>query len=401
MRSSYFLVIAALAACGSGESKGQTHGEVAQGPPNTNYRPAFQDQTRAPEMRSGVEIAVQEIVHGLDHPWAIVFLPDGRMLVTERAGRLRVVTRQGQISPPVAGLPVVDARGQGGLLDVVLGPSFASDREIYWSYSEPRGGGENGTSVARGRLSDDLTRVENVQVIFRQQPAWRSTAHFGSRLVFDRQGHLYITLGERQTRESRQLAQDLSTDLGKIVRINADGSIPPDNPFVGRANVRPEIWSYGHRNVQGADLNPDTGELWSVEHGPQGGDELNIPRAGRNYGWPIITYGEDYSGRPEGAGIQVHEGMEQPVYYWDPVIAPGDMDFYRGNLFPWRGDILIAGLASESLTRLRVQNERVVGEERFAPGVGRIRDLAESEDGSIWIITDEDNGKIYRLTPKR
>jgi glucose/arabinose dehydrogenase len=295
----------------------------------------------------------------------------------------------------------VDARGQGGLLDIALGPSFASDRMIYWSYAEPRGGEENGTSVARGRLSDDLARVEAVQVIFRQQPAWRSTAHFGSRLVFDREGRLFVTLGERQTQESRRLAQDLTTDLGKIVRINADGSVPPDNPFVGHANARPEIWSYGHRNVQGADLNPETGELWSVEHGPQGGDELNIPRAGRNYGWPIITYGEDYSGRPEGAGIQTREGMEQPVYYWDPVIAPGDMDFYRGALFPWRGDILIAGLSSQALTRVRVQNERVIGEERFALGVGRIRDLAESEDGSIWIITDEDNGKVFRLTPRR
>jgi glucose/arabinose dehydrogenase len=402
MRHFCFALILAFSACSSGESRGQAGAPVSQGPANTTYRPAFENQTRAPDMRSGVAINAQEIAHGLDHPWAIVFLPDGRMLVTERAGRLRVVTRAGQIAAPISGLPPVDARGQGGLLDVVLGPNFAADRMIYWSYAEPRGGGgENGTSVARGRLSDDLARVENVQVIFRQQPAWRSTAHFGSRLVFDREGHLFITLGERQTKESRLLAQDLSTDLGKIVRINADGSIPQDNPFVGRANARPEIWSYGHRNVQGADLNPDTGALWSVEHGPQGGDELNIPRAGHNYGWPIITYGEDYSGRPEGVGIQTQEGMEQPVYYWDPVIAPGDMDFYRGELFPWRGDILIAGLSSEALTRVHVQNERVVGEERFALGVGRIRDLAESEDGAVWIITDEDNGKIFRLTPRR
>ena len=401
MRTPCFLVIVALAACGSGESRGQTHGEVAQGPPNTNYHPAFQNQTRAPAMPSGVTIDAQEIAHGLDHPWAIVFLPGGKVLVTERAGRLRVVTPQGRISAPITGLPPVDARGQGGLLDVVLAPTYSTDRTLYWSYSEPRGGGENGTSVARGVLNADESRITGVRVIFRQQPAWRSTAHFGSRLVFDREGRLFVTLGERQTQESRRLAQDLSTDLGKIVRINADGSIPRDNPFVGRANARPEIWSYGHRNVQGADLNPDTGELWSVEHGPQGGDELNIPRAGRNYGWPIITYGEDYSGRPEGAGIQAQAGMEQPIYYWDPVIAPGDMDFYRGTLFPWHGDILIAGLASEVLTRLRVQNERVIGEERFALGVGRIRDLAESEDGSLWIITDEDNGKIFRLTPRR
>ncbi len=400
MRHLLFAFVLIFAACSGGESSGQGDAPVRQGAPNTNYRPAFSGQTRAPEARTGVTIASQEIARGLVHPWAITFLPDGRMLVTERPGRLRVVTRDGAVSPPVAGLPAVDARGQGGLLDVVLGPSFTTDRLIYWSYAEPRGNQTNGASVARGRLSDDATRVENVQVIFRQLPAWRSTGHFGSRLVFDREGRLFITLGERQQPEPRQLAQDLSTTLGKIVRINADGTIPRDNPFVGRNNVRPEIWSYGHRNVQGADIDPETGALWTIEHGPQGGDELNRPEAGKNYGWPIITYGEDYSGRPEGEGVQQREGMEQPIYYWDPVIAPGDMDFYRGALFPWRGDVLIAGLESEALTRLRLRDRRVVGEERFALGVGRIRDLAESEDGAIWIITDEDDGRIYRLTPR-
>jgi len=397
MRRLSFMLALFFAAC-SGESSGQA---VSQGPANTDLHPAFANQTRAPAMNSSVRIAVQEIARGLEHPWALVFLPDGRLLVTERPGRMRVVTRDGRVSAPIVGIPAVYARGQGGLLDVVLSPDFAHDRLIYWSYAEPRGEDRvNGTSVARGRLSDDLSRVDNVQVIFRQQPAWRSSAHFGSRLVFDRGGHLFVTLGERQTIESRPLAQNLSTDLGKVVRINADGSIPPDNPFVGRDGVRPEIWSYGHRNVQGADLNPDTGELWTVEHGPQGGDELNIPRAGRNYGWPVITYGEEYSGDPIGAGITQHEGMEQPVYYWDPVIAPGDMDFYRGTLFPWRGDILVAGLRAEALVRLRVRDERVVGEERFALGVGRVRDLAESEDGALWIITDEDNGRLLRLTPR-
>lgn len=399
MRTLVFAAALIFTACDSGESSGQAGAPVSQAAPNTNYRPAFAGQTRAPEMRSGVRIATQEIASGLSHPWAIVFLPDGRMLVTERAGRLRVVTRDGDVSAPVAGLPPVDARGQGGLLDVVLGPSFATDRLIYWSYSEPRGDRTNGASVARGRLSEDGARVTNVEVIFRQQPAWRSTAHFGSRLVFDREGHLFITLGERQTEESRQLAQDVSTDLGKVVRINADGSIPADNPFVGQTNARPEVWSYGHRNVQGADLNPETGQLWTIEHGPQGGDELNRPEAGKNYGWPIISYGEDYSGRPEGAGITQHDGMEQPIYYWDPVIAPGDMDFYRGALFPWRGDVLIGGLNSEALVRLRLEGDRVAGEERFALAVGRVRDLAESEDGALWIVTDEDNGRILRLTP--
>ena len=387
-----------FAACTSGESNGQT-GAVEQGAPNTDFQPAFENQTRAPEARSNVTIDVQEIAQGLDHPWAIVFLPDGRMLVTERAGQLRIVTREGRISPPIAGLPAVRAHGQGGLLDVVLGPSFARDRMIYWSYVEPRGGG-SGTTVARGRLNEAATGIEHVQVIFRQVPVARAGGHHGSRLVFDREGHLFITLGERQRPETRPLAQDNSTLLGKIVRINADGTVPADNPFVGQANVRPEIWSYGHRNVQGADLNPETGALWTVEHGPQGGDELNIPQAGRNYGWPIICYCEDYGGAPM-VESPVREGMEQPIYYWDPVIAPGDMDFYRGDLFPWRGDILIAGLRSQQLVRLRIENERVAGEERFALGVGRIRDLAESEDGALWVITDEDNGRILRLTPRR
>jgi aldose sugar dehydrogenase len=401
MRTLVFAATLLFAACGGTPSSGQQTGrEVRQGPPNTSFAPAFAGQTRAPETRSDVTIATEDIASGLNHPWAIAFLPDGRLLVTERAGRLRVITRNGNVSAPVQGLPAVFAQGQGGLLDVVLGPSFATDRLIYWSYAEARDGRGNGTSVARGRLSDDLSRVDGVQVIFRQMPSWESRGHFGSRLVFDREGRLYITLGDRQRSESRPRAQDVSTHIGKVVRINADGSTPADNPFVGRVNARGENWSYGHRNIQGADLHPDTGVLWTVEHGPRGGDELNIPQAGRNYGWPIIGYGEDYDGQPMHEASQ-REGMEQPVYYWDPVIAPGDMDFYRGSLFPWRGDILIAGLDTEALVRLDVEGERVTGEERFALGVGRVRDVAESEDGALWVVTDEDNGRLVRLTPRR
>jgi glucose/arabinose dehydrogenase len=395
------LVAAAVvfAACSS-ESSSKSSAPVRQGAANTNLQPAFAQQTRAPEQRSGVEIAVERIARGLNEPWAIAFMPDGRMLVTERVGRLRIVTRAGTVSEPITGLPDVDMRSQGGLLDVVPAPDFAQSRILYWSYSEPRGNGENGTSVARGRLSSDERRLEDVRVIFRQQPSWRSTGHYGSRIVFDRDGRLFVTLGERQTNESRVFAQDLSTDLGKVVRINADGSPAAGNPFAGRANARPEVWSYGHRNVQGADLNPETGELWTIEHGPQGGDEVNIARAGRNYGWPIISYGEEYSGVPVGDGITQREGMEQPLYYWDPVIAPGDMDFYRGDLFPWRGDLIIAGLRAEALVRLHLDGERVAGEERFALGIGRIRDVAESEDGALWVITDETDGGVYRLTPR-
>jgi aldose sugar dehydrogenase len=395
-----------LGACGpAGQPAAQTPpppaaaAPVDDGPPNTTYQPAFRGQTRAPEIHSNVTLNVETIAEGLNHPWSIQFLPDGRALVSERSGAMRVVARGAPLSPPIAGLPPVDAREQGGLLDIALSPAFATDRLVYWSYSEPRGGGRNSTSVARGRLSEDATRLANVQVIFRQEPPWRSAAHFGSRLVWDRDGHLFVTMGERFLPQSRVHAQDLVTDLGKVVRINADGSIPPDNPFVGRADARPEIWSYGHRNVQGAALQPDTGKLWTIEHGPRGGDELNAPQAGKNYGWPIIGYGIDYSGEKMGDGITQHEGMEQPIYYWDPVIAPSGMTFYQGSLFPWRGDILIAALRG-AVVRLKLDGEHVVGEERLLTDQGRIRDVQEAADGSVWVTTDEDEGRVLRLTPQ-
>lgn len=397
MRS--FLVAGGLLLAACTPSNGQSP-SGAQGAPNTDFSPAFEHQTRAPAVESGVEIAVETIARGLVEPWSIAFLPDGRLLVTERPGRLRIVTREGRVSEPVAGIPAVDDRNQGGLLGVAVSRNFATDRLIYWSYAEPRGQDRNGTSVARGRLSDDESRVENVQVIFRQMPAWESRAHYGSVLVFDGAGHLFVTLGDRQRDDSREYAQDLSTHIGKVVRIVPDGSAPADNPFVSQQGARAEVWSYGHRNVQGADLHPETGELWTIEHGPQGGDEINIARAGRNYGWPVISYGEEYDGRPVNEGITTREGMEQPLYYWDPVIAPGDMDFYRGSLFPWRGNLLIAGLRAQSLVRLELDGERVIGEERFNLGIGRIRDVEESEDGALWVVTDEERGGLYRLTPR-
>jgi len=401
MRPQLFAALLIFAACSAPDGSAQTGAPVTQGAPNTTYQPAFAGQTRAPQRVSGVTIEAQQIATGLVRPWAIAFLPDGRALVTERPGRLRIVGADGVLSAPIRGLPEVDARGQGGLLDVVLSPSFATDRLIYWSYAEGRGANTNGTSVARGRLNADMSAVENVQVIFRQMPSWESRGHFGSRLVFDRQGRLFITLGDRQQDEPRERAQDNSTHIGKVIRINADGTVPADNPFVGQQNVRPEIWSTGHRNVQSAAIDPTTGELWTVEHGPRGGDELNLTRAGRNYGWPIISYGIEYRGPPINAGITQRDGLEQPNYYWDPVIAPGGMDFYRGDLFPWRGSLLVSGMIVRSIVRLEIQNERVVGEERLDPGVGRIRDLAEAPDGAIWVVTDDDNGGVYRLTPRR
>ncbi|MGE0597267.1 MAG: PQQ-dependent sugar dehydrogenase [Hyphomonadaceae bacterium] len=395
-----FAFLAAAACNAPNETRAQSEGApVAAGAANTDYTPAFDGQTRAPEQRSGVTLAVEEIAAGLDEPWSIAFLPDGRALVTEREGRLRVVSRNGAVSEPVAGTPRVDARNQGGLLDVVLSPNFVQDRTLFLTFAEPRGGGANSTSVARGVLNADATSLDNVRVIFQQNPAWQSTGHYGSRIVFDREGLMFVTFGDRQGDDSRESAQDLGTHIGKVVRINTDGSAADGNPFAGRAGALPEIWSYGHRNVQGAALHPETGDLWTVEHGPRGGDEINITRAGLNYGWPVISYGIEYRGAPVLGGISAQEGMEQPLYYWDPVIAPGDMDFYRGELFPWRGDLLVAGLRAPSIVRLEIEGERVVGEERLLTDQGRVRDIEEAADGALWVITDEDNGRVLRVTP--
>ena len=364
-----------------------------------HQRPAFPEQTRAPQLESDVELEVQKIVSGLSHPWGMAFLPDGRLLVTEKSGQLRVVTQQGELSAPVKGVPKVDTRGQGGLLDVNLAPDFETSRMVYLSYAEPTKDKKTRTAVARGKLSKDDKELKKVEVIFRQAPPWDSTFHYGSRLIWDNQGRLYITLGERSKPEPRVLAQDLSTHLGKVVRLNADGSVPTDNPFVDKKDARPEIWSYGHRNIQGAALHPGSGRLWTIEHGPQGGDELNMPKAGKNYGWPVITYGEDYSGEPIGSGITQNKNMEQPIYYWDPVIAPAGMIFYQGDMFKeWQGDILISSLRPGSVVRLNVRDQRVVGEERLLQKVGRVRDIAEDANGALWIITDKDNGELLKVS---
>ena len=375
-------------------------------PPNgAHQKPAFASQTRAPEKKSGVAYDVVPVATGLERPWSLAFLPDGRMLVTERPGRLRVVTKEGALSPPVTGLPAMDARGQGGLLDVVLDPAFATNRLIYWSYSEGREGGANNTAVARGRFIDGpAPKVENVEVIFHQTPSLVSTLHFGSRLVFARDGKLFITLGERSIEEGRHQAQRVDGLLGKVVRINPDGTIPTDNPFVGRAGVKPEIWSIGHRNIQSAALHPATGELWEVEHGARGGDELNVVRKGRDYGWPTITYGIEYRGTPVTGDITAKEGMEQPVYYWDPVIAPSGMVFYTGDLFPaWKGSVFIGGLASTTLVRLSMDGDKVTGEERLLtdlqPKRERIRDVRQGPEGALYVLTDDPQGRLLRIVP--
>ena len=371
----------------------------AASPNAPDQRPAFAGQTRAPLIQDKTELRTTVIAKGLVHPWGMAELPDGRWLVTERPGRLRLVGADGKMSEPIHGVPPVAAGGQGGLLDVAVRGDFAQSRRIWWSYSEPRENGANATAVATGVLSPDGAQLSEVRVVFQQQPAWRSSMHFGSRLVFDRQGALFVTTGDRSDATARRLAQDVTTTIGKVVRINPDGGAASGNPSLQRG--LPEIWSYGHRNIQAAALGPD-GALWLVEHGARGGDELNRPAAGRNYGWPIITYGIDYSGRPIGEGLTAREGLEQPLYYWDPVIAPSGMVFYDGALFPeWRGSILIGGLASRSLVRLTLAGQRVSGEARYFQGQWRVRDVEVARDGAVMILTDHSDGALIRLTPAR
>lgn len=367
--------------------------------PNAVWQsPAFQGQTRAPKPADTERWSVETVAQGLDHPWAIEFLPDGAMLVTERPGSLRRITPRGDVSEPIAGVPEVHAQGQGGLLDVAVAPDFEQSRRIFLSFAEPRENG-NGTAVARAVLDESNENLSDVEVIFRQRPSWRSRGHFGSRIVFALDGTMYVTLGDRQTGEARVNAQDPSNHIGTVVRINLDGSVPDDNPFAEGEEGAPEVWSYGHRNLQAADRHPETGELWTIEHGPRGGDELNRPEPGKNYGWPTITYGVEYSGSKVGEGITENAGMEQPVYYWDPVIAPSGMDFYESDLFPaWQGDLFIGGLASQQVTRLVMEDGRVVAEEWLSIG-HRVRDVREGPDGAIYLVTDEGNGKVLRIIP--
>lgn len=342
----------------------------------------------------GEQVRVVPFVTGLDTPWSIAFLPDGRLLVTERDGRLRPIDATGKVGAPISGVPKVAARGQGGLLDVALDPKFAQNRLIYLSYAEPRPEGA-ATAVARGKLSDDLTRLTDLDVIFRQQPAVSGGNHFGSRLVFAPDGMLFVTLGERFNHMDK--AQDLSTTLGKVVRIAPDGSIPADNPFVERVGARPEIWSFGHRNVQAAAIEPGTGALWTVEHGPRGGDEVNRPEAGENYGWPVIGYGRHYSGAQIGVGT-AKEGMEQPLFYWDPSIAPSGAAFYTGDALPgWRGQLFVGALAGQALVMVKVRDGAVIGEERLPLGK-RIRDVRMGPDGALWLAA-ESTGEILRVVP--
>jgi glucose/arabinose dehydrogenase len=374
-------------------------------PNATGQTPAFPGQTRICGVASNVAFDVVELTKSLDHPWAVEPLPDGRLLVTERAGRLRIVSASGQVGEPIAGLPAVAAGGQGGLLDVALGPTFAQDRTIFWTFSEPRDGG-NGTAIGRGTLSADGTKVEGVQIIFHVQPTYNGRQHFGSRIAFGPDGMLYASFGERSDTPMRPNAQRLDGHLGKVIRIRPDGSVPPDNPFVGRAEAKPEIWTLGHRNPQGLAFDAQ-GRLWQVEHGTRGGDELNLIQRGKNYGWPLQAYGIEYSGAQPitsalGPSAPAVAGMEQPTYFWDPVIAPSGLQFYTGNAFPaWRGSLFVGGLGGKKLVRLVLDGTRVVGEEwLLADRNQRIRDVKQGPDGLLYVVTDENAGALWKLVPR-
>jgi aldose sugar dehydrogenase len=388
-----------IAACAQPAGEAAYAGPVETAPPEgVGQRPAFAGQTRAPQPPAASRLLKTEFARGLERPWGIEALPDGRFLVTEKAGRLRVVTRDGRVLAPIAGIPEVDARGQGGLLDVAVKPSGTRHFLVCLSYAEPRGEGRSATAVACGRATgaEDLAFQGPLRVIFRQEPAWASAGHYGSRIVFGPNETVFITTGERQRVEARVNAQRVESTIGKVVRLNMDGSAPLDNPFAAQGGVAAQVWSLGHRNIQSAALRSD-GALWTVEHGPRGGDELNKPLAGKNYGWPVTTYGIDYNGQPIGEGITAREGMEQPVYYWDPVIAPSGMLFHSGKLFSsWKGDALIGGLRSQSVTRLVFEGDRVKAEERISIGTD-VRDLTEGPDGAVYLALDD--GRILKLTP--
>ncbi|MBD1422439.1 PQQ-dependent sugar dehydrogenase [Sphingobacterium chuzhouense] len=373
---------------------------VEKNKPNTDYKPAFEGQTRAPGVKTQTPYDSQVVTDKLKSPWGIAVLPDGRLLITENEGNMRIVSDSGELSEAIGGIPKVDARGQGGLLGLTLDPDFASNRMVYWVFSEPVSGG-NHTAVAKGRLADDEKSIENAQVIYQALPTYDGRLHYGGRIIFDKEGNLFVSTGERSDLETRPQAQDLKSALGKIVRITKDGQPASGNPFASNNEARPEIYSYGNRNVQGLAIHPETGDLWSTEFGPRGGDELNHIEPGKNYGWPIITYGLEYSGKEIGnPPIQQQEGLEQPVYYWDPVLSPSGLMFYTHDAIPeWKNNLFNGGLSSTHIARLVLKDNKVVGEERLLEKEGqRFRDVAQGKNGEIFAITDA--GRLYKIHKK-
>lgn len=376
-----------------------TYAPVETKEANTDYAPAFEGQTRVAGVKTTTPFEATVLAEGLNRPWGIANLPDGRLLITEKEGTLRIATQTGELSEAITGLPAVNSNGQGGLLGITIDPDFGSNRMVYWVFSQDTPDGTL-TAVAKGRLADDEKTIENAEVIYQATPAHKSNLHYGGRILFDKAGNIFVSTGERSDIETRPLAQDLNAGLGKVVRITPNGDPAPGNPFEGRSDARPEIYSYGHRNVQGLAFHPVTGDLWEGEFGPRGGDEINLIQPGKNYGWPIITYGLEYNGNKIGDSIQQQDGLEQPVYYWDPVLSPSGMTFFAGNSIPeWENNLFVAGLSSVHIARLVIKDNKVVGEERLLEEEAqRFRDVHQGKDGALYAITD--GGRLYRIGKK-
>jgi glucose/arabinose dehydrogenase len=369
---------------------------VESTPPNTNYSPAFSGQTRINSVRTVSDYQVSSLTTSLSNPWGITALPDGRLLITEKAGRMRIVTATGEIGSPISGIPAVNPSGQGGLLGLCVDPAFASNRMVYWVFSESVSGGTV-TSLAKGRLANNETNMENVTVIYRSNTPYNGNLHYGGRVVFDSTGNLLVSIGERSSSDIRTMAQTVSSSLGKVVRITTNGQPASGNPVFSQSGALPELFTIGHRNPQGLAVHPVTGDIWQSEHGPRGGDEINRLQSGANYGWPVVTYGIEYGGQPIGSGIQQQSGTEQPVYYWDPVVSPSGMTFYSGNRIPeWQNNLFIGSLSGIHIVRLVIENNKVTGEERLLANEGqRFRDLTQGIDGALYAITDQ--GRLYRI----
>jgi len=366
--------------------------------PTADYKPAFAGQTRIAGIKTSTPLEISIINGKLENPWAIAVLPNGGFLITQKQGTMVILDANGKLTKKIEGLPKVDASGQGGLLDVTLDPDFAKNRMVYWAFSEPQAKGVL-LAIAKGKLSASETKIENQTIIYRATPAHTGKLQYGSRIVFDKNGDLFVSTGERSDREVRIQAQQLNSSLGKILHLTKDGKAVPNGPFAGKADAKPEIYAYGLRNPDGLAINPQTGDLWEAEFGPRGGDEVNLIKPGKNYGWPIITYGIEYSGKAVGDGIQQKEGMEQPVYYWNPVLSPGSIAFYNSSVIPeWKGNLFVGGLSGSHISRLVIKDNKVVGEERLLAGKGeRFRDLVE-KDGAFYAVTD--NGNLYKIAKK-
>lgn len=372
---------------------------VETNPPSADYKPAFAGQTRIAGVKTKTPLNITVINEKLENPWAISVLPDSRFLITQKQGAMVIVNANGELSKKITGLPKVDPSGQGGLLDVTLDPNFAKNRMIYWAYSEPQDKGVL-LAIAKGKLAANETSIENQTIIYRATPAYSGKLQYGSRIVFDKNGNLFVSTGERSGNDIRIQAQYLNSSLGKILHLTPEGKAVANGPFAGKADARPEIYAYGLRNPDGLAINPSTGDLWEAEFGPKGGDEVNIIKPGKNYGWPIITYGTEYSGKKVGDGITQKEGMEQPVYYWNPSISPGCIAFYNSNsIAEWKGNLFVGGLGGSHIIRLVIKDNKIVGEERLLEGKGeRFRDMAEGKDGALYSVTD--NGHLYRIAKK-